>query len=84
MSHTSTSDMGTLSRKLFADLLRKRFSKTVSSELLDQISNDDLLRMHDEHANAVCKRIRHSATKRTEGIVNADNAYDCAQLIEAI
>jgi hypothetical protein len=79
----NTSDMSKLSRKLFANILRKRFAKT-HPEILDRISNDDLLRMHDEHVNAVCERIRDTASKRTDGIVDADSGCGCAQFIEAI
>jgi hypothetical protein len=77
MSRTSTHELGTLSRELFADILRKRFLKTVCPEILNRISNDDLLRMHDEHVNAVCERIRETSSKRTDGIVNAnDTAHE--------
>jgi len=73
----NTFDLGTLSRKLYADILRKRFSESVCPEILNRISNDELLRMHDEHINAVCERIRDTASNRTDGIVNAENACGC-------
>jgi hypothetical protein len=65
----NTSDLSTLSRELFAGVLRARFSKSVCPELLALISDSELLSLYDRHKHGVLRSIRARANAKSEGLI---------------